>query len=283
MNGQRTNHKILLVGSTRSLRDGSYPELITRWENPQNGEVIEKQLCERITDGATNLSPSSFDIVHLIVEVEDLAFDKTTSSQAVSSFVQTIALSLKSTGKLSWTIRTGNNQLESALKECPMVSDIKVEKLTETAQRITASRNYESNSTLGKTSSQAVELKLPERTNKASLWSFTSSDVDLIDESTLLTEEDLQRPTVTASEACNPKKAKKACKNCTCGLRELELMEEDDLPDKLKNKTLNGEDQKKSDSTKLAVTGISGKGFTSSCGSCYLGDAFRCSSCPYLG
>lgn len=58
---------------------------------------------------------------------------------------------------------------------------------------------------------------------------------------------------------CGTTGERKACKNCSCGLKE----------------ELDAEDQEKKDEAK--------KDFKSSCGSCYLGDAFRCASCPYTG
>lgn len=148
-------------------------------------------------------------------------------------------------------------------------------------QRITASAPA-SQSTSSRdpspSASAAVSLNLPKKSLKASLWSFTTNaDVKLIDESSLLTEEDLAtRPTATKGDAgCNPKKVKKACKNCSCGLRELELLNESGLPGSIKTQPA-----KPVTDGKL---GVSGGGITSSCGSCYLGDAFRCSGCPYLG
>ena len=78
---------------------------------------------------------------------------------------------------------------------------------------------------------------------------FLNESENLISEVDFLNESDLINKEVTN---CNDKpKKKKACKNCTCGLK-------DQLDQQNEN-------------------------FKSSCGSCYLGDAFRCSGCPYLG
>jgi hypothetical protein len=56
----------------------------------------------------------------------------------------------------------------------------------------------------------------------------------------------------------------KPCANCSCGLRE-----------KLEGDTIVLEAPDKKD--------LENGNIESSCGSCYLGDAFRCASCPYRG
>ncbi|XP_069017984.1 anamorsin [Embiotoca jacksoni] len=102
--------------------------------------------------------------------------------------------------------------------------------------------------------------------NTVKMWTLSAfdindDDVDLLDSDALLDEEDLKKPDAASLKAptCGEgaAKKKKACKNCTCGLAE-------ELDQEAKGKP----------TTDLPK---------SACGSCYLGDAFRCASCPYMG
>ncbi|KAI0473134.1 Fe-S cluster assembly protein dre2 [Xylariaceae sp. FL0804] len=106
-------------------------------------------------------------------------------------------------------------------------------------------------------------------------------DDDLIDEDTLLTEEDLSKPVAVPAE-CVPKvgKRRRACKDCTCGLAERIAAEDaakrSDADAKLDTlKKLGSDDLNEVDFT------VQGK--VGSCGNCSLGDAFRCDGCPYIG
>ncbi|KAL0709699.1 hypothetical protein Bca4012_016677 [Brassica carinata] len=83
-------------------------------------------------------------------------------------------------------------------------------------------------------------------------------DLDLIDEDSLLTEEDLKKPQLPVASGCET--TKKACKNCVCGRAEIEEK-----------------------AVKLGLTDDQIENPQSSCGSCGLGDAFRCGTCPYKG
>lgn len=97
---------------------------------------------------------------------------------------------------------------------------------------------------------------LSKKTTKPAVWKLDESDAvegDLIDEDDLLDETDIVKPAAASLRVCATTGKRKACKDCSCGLAE-ELRGE------------NTERQEKS-----------------SCGNCYLGDAFRCASCPYLG
>lgn len=135
--------------------------------------------------------------------------------------------------------------------------------------------------------------------------SGVSTPSSSINPTSLLEPSDLERPVVCAPvdiEALRgaPRK-KKACKGCTCGLAELE--KEEMLLELAREKGLV---EAGSGVVKVELEGLVGLGeeeqeklrieaavraankmtpgmATSSCGNCYLGDAFRCSTCPYRG
>ncbi|KAL2711501.1 anamorsin [Vespula squamosa] len=99
----------------------------------------------------------------------------------------------------------------------------------------------------------SVALNLKQK--PSNIWKLDNAvEDDLIDEDELLDEDDIVKPDITSLKVCGTTGKRKACKDCTCGLAE----------------ELNG---------KAEEQGIQ----KSSCGNCYLGDAFRCASCPYLG
>ena len=83
--------------------------------------------------------------------------------------------------------------------------------------------------------------------------------VDLVAEDDLLEEEDRAKKLAQQMDCGTDNGAgkRKACKNCSCGLKEMLEME---------------------DGTQVEVPTQK-----SSCGNCSLGDAYRCANCPHLG
>jgi len=104
----------------------------------------------------------------------------------------------------------------------------------------------------------SVAIKLPlkkpqSQPTKTNVWTLSSTaEDDLIDEDSLLEEDDLLKPKKKDDCEVDKSGAKKACKNCSCGRKE-------------------------------GTSTVATPQVKSSCGNCYLGDAFRCSGCPYLG
>jgi len=117
--------------------------------------------------------------------------------------------------------------------------------------------------------------------DKKKVWTIASSedDVELEDEDLLLDEEDKIKPTkeaLTRPDDCEMTDGRrKACKNCTCGRADMVDEEESNNIVTLDMMDETGDDEiVEVDPTPKKVGG---------CGSCALGDAFRCSTCPYLG
>lgn len=103
------------------------------------------------------------------------------------------------------------------------------------------------------------------------------SDDELIDEDTLLDEDDLKR-TMKVPTECKPKaKRRRACKDCTCGLAQ-KLEAEDKAKRASADQAL-----AKLQADDLAEVDFTVQGKVGSCGNCSLGDAFRCDGCPYIG
>ncbi|KND89559.1 Fe-S cluster assembly protein dre2 [Tolypocladium ophioglossoides CBS 100239] len=105
-----------------------------------------------------------------------------------------------------------------------------------------------------------------------------ADDNDIIDENDLLSEADLKRRPLQPTE-CQPQKRRRPCKDCTCGLA-AKFEAEDKKRRAEANAGLGALRLNANDLNELDFT-VEGK--TGSCNNCSLGDAFRCSTCPYIG
>ncbi|KAJ1765435.1 electron carrier [Coemansia sp. RSA 1813] len=113
------------------------------------------------------------------------------------------------------------------------------------------------------------------KTQEKKVWMLnveSDDEAEIEDQDGLLEEEDLIKPNAKAlARPDGIKPRRKPCKNCTCGLAEGGDVDE--------SAACAPEDSK----PKMPRKPVDVVNVKSSCGSCSLGDAFRCTACPYLG
>uniref|UniRef100_A0A8C6RNM5 Anamorsin n=1 Tax=Nannospalax galili TaxID=1026970 RepID=A0A8C6RNM5_NANGA len=226
-----------------------------------------------------------------------VVWDKSSPKEALKELVDVLQGLTGSEGQvftenINQLLQFNNNKVKTASKLCSAltlsglveVKELQRESLSpEEVQSVQEHLDYHSDSLLsvqitGKKpnfevgSSSQLKLSVSKKSTSAKravdpaaakLWTLSANDMedesmDLIDSDELLDPEDLKKPDPASLRApsCGEGKKRKACKNCTCGLAE-ELERE-----------------------KSKVQSTQPK---SACGNCYLGDAFRCANCPYLG
>ncbi|KAM0793462.1 hypothetical protein ACM66B_000905 [Microbotryomycetes sp. NB124-2] len=280
---QQSPAAVLVVSTQQAAQDGSYQQLLT--DLSSKGRV-DAFMVDRITEGAVSLASSQYKHVALLIP----------STVITGSLLALIEPSLQPGGSLDVQGDAAqDDQVASELRLAGFTSVTKNDtSLTSVKPSATSSAPLSlkrpaaavDDASTSSSTNGGGAVPLPGRTSraaKASLWAFTTAaasnggtSTPTIDESTLLTEADLERPTLVKREDCDVKKTRKACKNCTCGLREIILQEQDDLV-AAGFPAQGGSAAAGSGQQKMSAMP------TSSCGNCYLGDAFRCSGCPYLG
>lgn len=158
--------------------------------------------------------------------------------------------------------------------------------------------------TLANNTDEEATMKRKLAETKLAYFSENSLDDDddddaYVSESALIAEANLRAYKVVVPKKCelpDGKRRRKACKDCTCGLKELEeaeqaqthLLQAQVLGSLARLATLEAIEIEKRTAVKfapeeLAEIDFTVQGKTGGCNSCALGDAFRCDGCPFLG
>ncbi|TDL29419.1 DUF689-domain-containing protein [Rickenella mellea] len=274
----------LVIGSPSTAQSGQYQALVSELESSRS---VDRQMVDRLLD-ATTLTPLTYSTVHITLSQPEYT---TLLPSAPQIFTQLFA-SLTPLGTLQ--IASPLTALAPELTRAGFTLLSAPDATTLVAQKPNVSVASSSTSSAA---SRPLQVALPRRSMdparaaaKKALWTLNSATPSpTIDAEALLTAEDLARPVACApvSAAGKPRR-KKACKGCTCGLAELEEEETRGAPVVLLDGAEGGVgvrevSKEERERARLESAAKAAPKATSSCGSCYLGDAFRCSSCPYLG
>ncbi|KAL0949899.1 hypothetical protein HGRIS_009928 [Hohenbuehelia grisea] len=276
----------LVIGSPSTAQDGKYQELVTRLEKETS---VEKQMLERLVDKATFLKPASYAAVHVTLSPSEYEGLLPNLPPLLAEILQGLAPN----GSLN--LLNLNASLQTLPSELTLAGFQIIQSLTPdgviVAQKPThsAGTSFSLKKKLAG-STPAPAISLPRRNKdlsaKKALWTLSSPSTPLIDAESLLTPADRARPVPTCEpvNAAAPRR-KRACKNCSCGLAELEAEERksgkvvviDGAPDG------GAIEMTQEERERLMKAAEAAPKATSSCGNCFLGDAFRCAGCPYRG
>lgn len=268
----------LAIGSLDTAQDGKYQSLLFRL-NAQPGQAAERQMLDRLVDGAISLTPSSYASIHVVLSPSEY----TSLSPNLRSLLQQILVGLTPLGTLHLLNLTAG--FLSLPHELTLAGFTVIESVRDGSDaRIIAQKPLPIAMPLPSALPLRRKTDPAKQSSKKALWALSSPSTPTIDAEALLTAADRVRPVPT----CDPviagaPRRKKACKNCSCGLAELEAEEANSgkviLLDSDSAVEVGVGDATKS----LIAAAKAAPKATSSCGSCFLGDAFRCASCPYLG
>jgi len=276
----------LVVGSLSTAQDGKYQSVL----ESLGYREVERQLIDRLVDEATTLAPNKFASVHVILSHSD--FDAI--APKLSILLSMLSTSLTPLGLLHVSNLAASPQ--NLTSELTLAGFTIVSHRDEQGSLIAQKPSFIPGASVS-LKKEAVPLAapaaipLPRRTlsaaksSKHALWTISSPSTPPIDPESLLTAEDRARPVACEPMTNGGPRRKKACKGCTCGLAELEEEERRTGKVVLLDGAESGETKEVvlTEKDRLAAAAKASSKATSSCGSCFLGDAFRCASCPYLG
>ncbi|KAK2753950.1 electron carrier [Arachnomyces sp. PD_36] len=273
----------------------SHPDKLNAVLKSRDRNATDLQMLDRIALGVISLPESTYDTIILLADADGTRVEggKLLDRQVLSRITQ----ALKPRGRLqsqdgSFGAVEGAERTEAIL--AGLVVDGKNglakpdsgqqgavplrfgKKKAATGDAVTNAQNNN-----GGAATTAVANKAPAGVGFVNSTLDTNDDDDeLIDEDELLGDDDMGKPIIQPPE-CRPKagKRRRACKDCTCGLSQ-KLEAEDSAKRAEADKAL---DAMKLGTNDLAEVDFTVQGKVGSCGSCALGDAFRCDGCPYIG
>ncbi|KIX04578.1 uncharacterized protein Z518_05448 [Rhinocladiella mackenziei CBS 650.93] len=272
----------------------SHPEKLTNVLEMHNRAATEMQMLDRLSVGLVSLPQSTYDLIMILSDADGTR--RESQNLLNRDMLALLVKALKSGGHLrSQDGQFGcvdgaerNEAILAGLSFEPGAGFVKPDYGTQESVPLKFGRKKAAPAAGGlKTSCDSAPLPLNGKRKSVDAVpagvgfdeGMNDSDDELIDEDTLLDEEDLKRPIQIPTE-CKPKaKRRRACKDCTCGLAQ-KLEAEDRARRESADKALN---TMKLQADDLAEVDFTVQGKVGSCGNCSLGDAFRCDGCPYIG